>query len=290
MNIFARKIKASMEILITNDDGIQSDGIKALVEAMRPYGNLTIVAPKYHQSGMSMAVSMGFKPIAVKEIKKTENQRWIYVDGTPSSCIKYGLDMVMKDRKPDVVISGINHGANAATAVLYSGTLGATKEAAIAGIPAIGVSLDHMSFNADFSTVVKMFPAIFDKIMANLGQKKGVYYNINFPYLKENEIKGIRVAHQGSIRWDNEFVDFDPGIYDKLGVTPQQLGITSLPELEEGETRYMMAGELKNNDNDHTSDNILLENGYITIVVHNTDTTDYGEIERLKSLEFDREF
>lgn len=279
-----------MEILITNDDGIQSDGIKALVEAMRPYGNLTIVAPKYHQSGMSMAVSMGFKPIAVKELKKTDTERWIYVDGTPSSCIKYGIDMVMKDKKPDVVISGINHGANAATAALYSGTLGATKEAALAGIPAIGVSLDYMSLKADFSTVVKMFPPLFEKIMSNIGDRKGVYYNVNYPYLKENEIKGIRVAHQGSIRWDNEFVDFDPDIYNKLGVTPQMLGITSLPELEEGETRYMMAGQVANNDNDWTSDNILLENGYITIVVHNTDTTDYREVERLKTLEFDCEF
>ncbi|MCR5003944.1 MAG: 5'/3'-nucleotidase SurE [Bacteroidales bacterium] len=283
-------MKTSMEILITNDDGIQSDGIKALVEAMRPYGNLTIVAPKYHQSGMSMAVSMGFKPIAAKEILRKEGERWIYVDGTPASCIKYGLDIALEGKKPDVVISGINHGSNAATAALYSGTLGAAKEAAIAGIPAIGVSLDHMALSADFSTVVKMFPALFEKVMANLSGKKGVYYNINYPYLKENEIKGIRVAHQGSIRWDDEFVKFDPGIYDKLGVTPQMLGIPKLPEVEEGETVYMMAGQNMNNDNDQCADNILNEKGYITIVVHNTNTTDYEEIERLRTLGFNQDF
>ena len=105
-----------MNILITNDDGYKSKGIKVLVEIMKKYGNVTVIAPKLHQSGMSMAVSLGFKQIAYKNL----GDGWHYVDATPASCVKFGLNTMFLDNFPDVVVSGINHGSNASTASCYS--------------------------------------------------------------------------------------------------------------------------------------------------------------------------
>ena len=116
-----------MRILITNDDGYQAKGIKVLADIMKEFGEVTVIAPKTHQSGMSMAVSLGFKQIAHKDLGKG----WHYVDATPASCVKFGLNTMFLDNYPDVVVSGINHGSNASTASCYSGTLGAAEEAAL---------------------------------------------------------------------------------------------------------------------------------------------------------------
>lgn len=145
-----------LNILLTNDDGYRAAGIHVLAEIMCQFGSVTAVAPKFHQSGMSMAVSMGGKAIAYKELPSEDGARWSYLDATPASCVKYGLDEVFWPGKPDVVVCGINHGSNAATAANYSGTLGAAEEAALNGILGVGVSLDTMSPDADFS-VVKEF-------------------------------------------------------------------------------------------------------------------------------------
>ena len=138
-----------MRILITNDDGYQAKGIKVLVEIMKQFGEVTVIAPKSHQSGMSMAVSLGFKQIAHKNL----GDGWHYVDATPASCVKFGLNTMFEDNYPDVVVSGINHGSNASAASCYSGTLGAAEEAALNGIPAIGVSLDTLHPAEDFSEI-----------------------------------------------------------------------------------------------------------------------------------------
>ena len=152
-----------MKILLTNDDGYRARGLAELVEMMKPFGELTVVAPKYHQSGMSMAVTMGLKPIAVKRLPDRDGVRWWYVDATPSSCVKYGLDEVFTRGLPDVVVCGVNHGSNAASASMYSATVGAAREGALAGVLSIAVSLDDFSPDADFSDVRKLFPDIFRK-------------------------------------------------------------------------------------------------------------------------------
>lgn len=280
-----------MKILVTNDDGYKAEGLQSLVRLLRPYGELTVVAPKYHQSGMSMAVTMGLKPIAVKKISSEPGETWYYVDGTPASCVKYGVDEIFKDSLPDLVVSGINHGANCASAVCYSGTLGAAREAALADIPAIGVSLDDMSLKADFSTLEKLFPEIFEKLVKDMSSRFGVYYNINFPALPESEIRGVRVTRQGIVHWVKEFEPYDYDIFDKLGIKPEDMGITSMPEIEEGETVYIMKGMLADDPrNTPDTDHLTLKEGYITIEAHNLDSTDHAENERLKSLGFDREF
>ena len=267
-----------MRILITNDDGYQAKGIRVLVEIMKQFGEVTVIAPKKHQSGMSMAVSLGFKQIAHKDL----GDGWHYVDATPASCVKFGLNTIFEGNYPDVVVSGINHGSNASTASCYSGTLGAAMEGALNGIPAIGVSLDTLHPDADFSAVSEHFGEIFKTLMQNLPAKHGVYYNVNFPNIPSDQIKGIRVGVQGMGRWVREFKEWDVQHYAKYGLTPEMLGQSSNPVLEEGEDLYMMVGDFEDDPrNADNADHLLVADGYISVVAHNIDCTDYSETERL---------
>lgn len=270
-----------MRILITNDDGYQAKGIKVLADIMKKYGEVTVIAPKNHQSGMSMAVSLGFKQIAHKDL----GNGWHYVDATPASCVKFGLNTIFEENYPDVVVSGINHGSNAATASCYSGTLGAAAEGALNGVPAIGVSLCDMHPDADFSAVEKYFGDIFSTIMENINDKHGVYYNVNFPNIPVEEIKGVKVGRQGIGRWMREFQEWDVKHYEKYGITPEMLGQSSNPVLEEGEDLYMMVGDFEDDKrNADNADHRLLNEGYISVVAHNIDCTDYKETERLTAI------
>lgn len=280
-----------MKILVTNDDGYSAKGIKALVEAASGLGEITVIAPKSHQSGMAMAVSMGFKPIAVKDLGVREDgSRWMYLDGTPASCVKFGIDNVFTDGKPDLVLSGVNHGSNAATAACYSGTLGAAQEAAVNGIPAIGVSLDTLKSDADFSAVISIVPDLLRRIIA-MPQKRGSFFNINFPELPLEQIKGVRIGHMGKGHWVEEFVDWDPGFFARIGIDPAAYGISSTEvKGEEGETIYMMAGRFVDDDNEPGADHILMREGYISIVEHNFDNTDYSRTEALKAAGLEADF
>lgn len=270
-----------MRILITNDDGYEAKGIKVLAEIMSRFGEVTVISPKKHQSGMSMAVSLGFKQIAHKDM----GNGWHYVDATPASCVKFGLNTMFLDHFPDVVVSGINHGSNAATASCYSGTLGAAMEGALNDIPAIGVSLDTLDPDADFSGVEKYFGEIFEKLMKNWPERHGIYYNVNFPDIPADEIKGIRVGVQGMGRWIREFKEWDLNHYAKYGITPEMLGQTSTPVTEEGEDLYMMVGEFTDDPrNPENADHRLVADGYISIVAHNIDCTDYKEAERMQGI------
>ena len=274
-----------MRILITNDDGYQAKGIHVLCNIMKQFGDVTVIAPKKHQSGMSMAVSIGLKQIAHKDL----GDGWHYVDATPASCVKFGLNTIFLDNFPDVVVSGINHGSNASTASCYSGTLGAAEEAALNGIPAIGVSLDSLHADADFSGVEKYFGDIFKTIMENLPKKHGVFYNVNFPDIPADKIKGIRTGYQGLGRWIREFKEWDKKHYEAYGLTPEMLGQDSNPVLEEGEDLYMMVGDfLDDPRNTDEADHRIIADGYISIVAHNVDNTDYNEQERLKGIFCDR--
>ena len=270
-----------MRILITNDDGYQAKGIQVLAKIMEKYGEVTVIAPKTHQSGMSMAVSLGFKQIAHKDL----GNGWHYVDATPASCVKFGLNTLFLDNFPDVVVSGINHGSNAATASCYSGTLGAAEEAALNGIPAIGVSLDSLHPDADFSGVEKLFGEIFEKLMNELPSRPGIYYNVNFPDIPADQIKGIKAGCQGMGRWVREFKEWDVKHYAKYGLTPEMLGQSSNPVLEEGENLYMMVGDFEDDPrNAPNADHLLVKDGYVSVVAHNVDCTDYEESARLSSI------
>jgi len=298
-----------MKILITNDDGYRAKGIRVLTEIMKRFGDVTVIAPKHHQSGMSMAVSLGLKQLAYKKLTEAEVDKasiynikddipychgtavWSYLDATPASCVKFGLNTCFLDNFPDVVVSGINHGSNAASASCYSGTLGAALEAALNGIPAIGVSLDTLNPEADFSPVAKYFPDIFSKLMSALPERSGIIYNVNFPDIPAGRIKGVRTGYQGKGRWVREFKEWNPSVYEKIGITPEMLGQSSIPQCEEGEELYTMVGDfIDDPGNTPRADHLLMKEDYISVVAHNIDTTDYKETERLDAIGIDRDF
>ena len=279
-----------MNILITNDDGYTAKGIRTLAKIMRPFGDVKVIAPKTHQSGMGMAVSLGLKQIKYKDLGTDgDGVRWAYLDATPASCVKYGINF--PNPLPDVVVSGINHGSNASAAACYSGTLGAAEEAALNGIPAIGVSLDSLHTDADFRCVEAFFPDIFRRLMASLQERSGVFYNVNFPDLPPEDIKGIRVGHQGKGRWVKEFAEWDPALFKRFGITPEAFGRSTEVALEEGEKLYMMVGEYVDDpDNTEGADNHYMAQGYIAITPQQVDQTNYSEKERLIRLGFQQDF
>ncbi|MBR5063514.1 MAG: 5'/3'-nucleotidase SurE [Bacteroidales bacterium] len=273
-----------MKILICNDDGYKARGIHVLARIMDKFGDVTVVAPKFHQSATSMAVSLGVKQLAYKDLPEEGPGKWTYLDATPASCVKFGLEYKYENRDPDLVVCGINHGTNASTAANYSGTLGAAEEAVINGRRAIGVSLCDFRPDADFSVVEALLPDIMKKLIDSWPENHpGLYYNINFPAMPLEDIKGVKMARQGLGHWIKEFEPWDES---SLGVLNdsflwQHYRVT----LEDGEKAVFMRGTFVNDDEDsETADHLLLEQGWITIVPFNAEMTDLEELERLKTL------
>ena len=270
-----------MRILVTNDDGYDAKGLLTLVGILRKYGEVTVVAPKRPQSGMSMAVTMGLKPIAVKHLVAKAGADWWYLDGTPASCIKFGIDNVLAPARPDLVVSGINHGSNAATASIYSGTIGAAMEGAVNGIPAFGVSLDTFNPDADFSGVEALLPQILDKLLPQLDHRYGTFYNINFPNLPAAEIRGVRLARMGYAHWEHEYQDYGRFL-EARGHTPSEEDCRYVAHLQPDEQLYVMAGDFTDNGgNPVDADHLLLAQGYVTVTAQNIDNTDIAEFDRL---------
>ena len=254
------------EILITNDDSYTSKGIKVIIKLLAEYGNVTVVAPKEPQSGKSVAVTLN-APLRFNlhetYTHTNGNKVTIYtLTGTPSDCVKMAMNDLFVNDLPDLLISGINHGSNASSGALYSGTLGAAIEGTLYNIPSIGVSVDDHSADADFSAVETILPKILDNYFKTK-LDKGVYLNINFPKCSPEAIKGVKIARQGKGRWTKEF---------ERRIDPH------------GKPYYWMSGEFINTDTETTdADHILLENKYVTIVPHKIDTTDYNSVKLLES-------
>ena len=282
-----------MNILITNDDGFESKGIAVLTKMMKKYGNVAVIAPFSAQSGMSMAVSLGAEKIAFKEIESSSfvgedglehTERWAYLDATPASCVKFAMSTPWLGWKPDVIVSGINHGANTSVASCYSGTLGATAEAAVNHILGIGVSLCDHNPDADFSQIEKYFPGIFEKLVELPRHSYMTYYNVNFPSVPADEIKGVRAGYMGRGRWIKEFRSLDEAeaIAASLNGAP-----TGDPSEKPAEKMYKLVGNFSSDtDNSSDADHLLTDNGYVSIVPHTIDSTDYEQLRILSEVAF----
>ena len=282
-----------MNILITNDDGFESKGIAVLTKMMKKYGNVAVVAPFSAQSGMSMAVSLGAEKIAFKEIESStfvgedgleHTERWAYLDATPASCVKFAMSTPWLGWKPDVIVSGINHGANTSVASCYSGTLGATAEAAVNHILGIGVSLCNHNPDADFSQIEKYFPGIFEKLVELPRHSYMTYYNVNFPSVPADEIKGVRAGYMGRGRWVKEFRSLDEAeaIAASLNGAP-----TGDPSEKPAVKMYKLVGNFSSDtDNSADADHLLTDNGYVSIVPHTIDSTDYEQLKILSEVAF----
>jgi 5'-nucleotidase len=245
-------------ILITNDDGYSSKGIKALINAVKNLGKILIVAPDSPQSGMGHAISVN-KPIRCYKTNFFDSVEAYCCTGTPVDCIKMGL-YLLKDKKPDLILSGINHGSNVSTNILYSGTMSAAVEGALSGIPSVGYSLTDYSDDADFQYSEKIVQIISKKVIKE-GLKKGTCLNVNIPNIKENQIKGIKVCRQGRAFWDDTFDHRK----DPLG-----------------KDYYWLTGSFSSKEQALDTDINYLENNYVTIVPTQFDMTCHDSVDELK--------
>ena len=250
-------------ILVTNDDGISAPGIRALIAVMQELGDVVVVAPDSPQSAMGHAITINntlhLNKISTENAPVTEYS----CSGTPADCVKMAVNEILK-QKPDLCVSGVNHGSNSSINIIYSGTMSAAVEAGIEGIPAIGFSLLDYNWDADFEQIKPFIKKITSQVLTN-GLQEGTVLNVNFPKLKTNEIKGIKICRQAKAMWEEKF--------DKR-VTPF------------GKEYYWLSGEFVNLDKGTDTDEWALANDFISIVPVQFDLTAHHAIQILNTWEF----
>lgn len=245
-------------ILVSNDDGITSKGIRVLVNVMKQLGDVVVVAPDSPQSGMGHAITIG-ETLRLYEEDIFSDVQAFKSSGTPADCVKLAKHYVLKDRQPDLVVSGINHGSNTSISVLYSGTMSAAIEGALEGLPSIGFSLCDYSSKAEFSHVEEYVYKISKQVLEN-GISKGVALNVNFPPKRNESIKGIKICRQAHAKWQEEFSErFDPN----------------------GRKYFWMAGNFVNFDKGEDNDEWAIANNFVSIVPCQYDLTAHHAISQI---------
>ncbi len=249
-------------ILVTNDDGMFAPGIRALVGVVKEMGEVVVVAPNTPQSGQGHAITIEH-PIRLHRVNVFDSIVSYECSGTPVDCVKLAKNVLLKDRKIDLCVSGINHGSNASINIIYSGTMSAAMEASIEGINSIGFSLCDYSFDADFSPAQHFVRKLVSNALES-SENKGGLLNVNFPKLPLEEIKGIKVCRQGNGTWQEDFQEAkDP----------------------RSQTYYWLTGEFIHEENNTDTDLWALANGYVSVVPSKHDLTDHEAISGLDYLE-----
>jgi 5'-nucleotidase len=249
-------------ILITNDDGIQAKGLKSLIEAVESFGDIVIVAPDKPQSGMGHAITVN-DVLRLERSPLYEQYNAYTCTGTPVDCVKLGIAEVIKG-KPDLLVSGINHGENSASNVLYSGTMSAAVEGAMEDIPSIGFSLLDFDSDADFNASQWAVKEVVRRALKG-DFPKSICLNVNIPQLKTEEIKGIRVCRQAKAYWKDSF----DKRFDQFG-----------------KPYYWLKGEFNRDDWREDTDIWALDNGYVSVVPTQFDMTAYHTISEIAEWEF----
>ncbi|MEI6488271.1 MAG: 5'/3'-nucleotidase SurE [Bacteroidota bacterium] len=246
-------------ILVTNDDGITAPGIIALVSVMKTLGDVIVVAPDKPQSGMGHAITIN-STLRLHKTKTHGVKEEYSCSGTPVDCVKFAVNKILK-RKPDLCVSGINHGSNMSINVIYSGTMSAAVEGAIEGIPSIGFSLNNYSIDADFSAAKKIVKTIAEKVLKH-GMPKDVCLNVNIPKLKFSEIAGIRICRQASANWVEELDErHDPS----------------------GKPYYWLTGKFVNFEiNKKDTDVWAVEHNFVSVVPTQFDMTAHKSIKEIE--------
>lgn len=238
-------------ILITNDDGITAPGIKNLVEAVKGLGKVVVVAPDKPQSGMGHAITIG-SPLRLNKVEIFEGIEAWQTTGTPVDCVKLAVYKVLH-RKPDICLSGINHGANHSINVIYSGTMSAAMEACIEGVPSIGFSLLDYRFEADFTAARHYVHSIVKSVLA-MEREENFLLNVNIPAVPLSEIKGVKICKQADAKYEEDFFErIDP----------------------HGKKYYWLTGEFVNFDKGENSDVWALQNNFVSVVPVQFDLTNY---------------
>lgn len=209
-------------ILVTNDDGIEASGLRALVRAMLPLGRVIVVAPDQGRSGQAHAITVNV-PLRPKLLLNEPGHTEYITNGTPVDCVKLALKALLTE-KPDLLVSGINHGTNSSINIIYSGTMAATIEGSMEGIPSIGFSLCNFSPDANFEPSIPWVTLIAGNILKN-GLPDGVCLNVNIPDIGTESIKGIKTTRQGAGTWTEEFDHrVDPRGRDYYWITGKYIG------------------------------------------------------------------
>jgi 5'-nucleotidase len=239
-------------ILVTNDDGINAPGIRNLVDAVRGLGKIVVVAPDKPQSGMGHAITIG-NPLRLNPMHHLfEGVEAWQCSGTPVDCVKLAVDKVLR-RKPDICLSGINHGANHSINVIYSGTMSAAVEAAIESIPSVGFSILDYSVEADFTAARKYVKIIVEEVL-NHPLDKHLILNVNFPAVPESLIKGLKVCRQAYAKYEEDFIERNDPNSKKY---------------------YWLTGKFVNFDKGRDTDVWALEHNYVSVVPVQFDMTNY---------------
>ncbi len=246
-------------ILVTNDDGITAPGIRTLISVMRTIGDVVVVAPDSPQSAMGHAITIN-STLYLEKVIIDGNQLEYSCSGTPADCVKLAVNEIL-DRRPDICVSGINHGSNSSINVIYSGTMSAALEAGIEGIPAIGFSLLDYNWNANFEHCKSFVKTITEQVLQN-GLPNGVVLNVNFPNFEKKAIKGVKICRQARASWKEEF--------DKR-TNPM------------GRDYFWLTGKFVNMDNGEDTDEWALKNGYVSVVPVQFDLTAHHSIQQLNT-------
>lgn len=245
-------------ILVTNDDGVFAPGIRTLVEEMKAFGRVLVVAPDKPQSAMGHAITI-HSFLRMNRVEYMDGVEAWSCTGTPVDCVKLAIYKLLKGARPDLLVSGINHGANISINVLYSGTMSAAVEGAMEGIPSIGFSLMDHSIEADFAPVRPVVRSVTANTLKH-GMAIGTCLNVNVPKLQS--IKGMRVCRQAKANWEDEFeTRIDPGHKEY----------------------YWLRGEFKSEDRGEDTDVWAVENGYASIVPVQFDMTAHHAIAALNT-------
>jgi 5'-nucleotidase len=250
--------KKKINILVSNDDGIDAPGLYALVQSMNRIGTVTVVAPHKQQSAVGHAITMN-QPLRVKKYFKNGKFFGYAVEGTPADCVKLAIRSLL-NKTPDIVISGINHGSNTATNVIYSGTVSAATEGTVMGVSSIAISLTTYA-EPDFRFAAK-FAAKLVKLIHAQGLPPGVLLNVNIPPIPEEKIKGAIVTRLGKTRWDDSFVVRRDPINEQY---------------------FWLTGKLEILDRSIDTDHIAVLNHYVSVTPIQYDLTDYPMLDILKN-------
>ena len=250
-------------LLLSNDDGFDAKGINELIRALRPIGDLVVVAPTGPRSGSGGAITSEH-PLYCDKVKEEPGLVIYKCTGTPVDCVKLALHTLVP-RKPDIVAGGINHGDNSSVNVHYSGTMGVVIEGCLKGIPSVGFSLCNHTPDADFSATLPYIRSITRKVLQE-GLPKGTCLNVNFPDTRE--LKGIRICRQTDGDWIHEFSAHNHPQRDR--------------------SYYWLTGEYRNNEPGvEGTDHWALDHGYAAITPTKVDVTDYAMLEKMKDWRFD---
>ncbi len=252
-----------MKILITNDDGIHSEGIYKLKIALEKIGDVLVVAPDTERSAVGHAITIS-DPLRVIEVEKDGKFFGYAVNGTPADCVKIGITCLMEET-PDIVVSGINLGPNTATNIIYSGTVSAAAEGVIMGIPSMALSLTSFTVK-EYDFTCKLAIELVNKILEN-GLPEGTLLNVNVPALKEEEIEGIVITRQGKGRYE-EFFDKRVDPYNR--------------------TYYWLSGKRMMLDSDKDIDDVVVTQNKVSITPVSYELTNMDMLQRLKSWDIEK--